>query len=138
MLLVSRAIFNGVAPLAPGSSTRSVFLPRYAGDPSRSRAIVVPIPCNRVLYGLDVASPRNLMLWNGVAAARALVERAVAGGEVDHVIAHTLPGPNPSTGVLVSLGLKHVDDQEDPEAGAVWDGLGCRKRRPHDLRHTAA
>ena len=31
-----------------------------------------------------------------------LVERAVASGEVDHVIAHTLPGPNPSTGVLVS------------------------------------
>ena len=32
-------------------------------------------------------------------------EHAVASGEVDHVIAHTLPGPNPSTGVLASLGL---------------------------------
>ena len=39
----------------------------------------------------------------GTAATRALVERAVAGSEVDHVIAHTLPAPNPSTGVLVSL-----------------------------------
>lgn len=29
-------------------------------------------------------------------------------GEVDHVTAHTLPGPNPSTGVLVSLGFQHV------------------------------
>jgi RimJ/RimL family protein N-acetyltransferase len=57
----------------------------------------------------------------GVAAARALVEQAVASGEVDHVIAHTLPGPNPSTGVLVSLGFEHVDDQEDPEVGAVWE-----------------
>ena len=56
----------------------------------------------------------------GVAAARALVERAVASGEVDRVVAHTLPGPNPSTGVLVSLGFEHVADQEDPEVGAVW------------------
>ena len=57
----------------------------------------------------------------GTAAARALVERAVASGEIDHVIAHTRPGPNPSTGVLVSLGFEHVADQEDPEVGAVWE-----------------
>jgi RimJ/RimL family protein N-acetyltransferase len=57
----------------------------------------------------------------GTAAARALVERAVASGEVDHVIAHTLPGPNPSTGVLMSLDFKHVKNQEDPEVGAVWE-----------------
>ena len=57
----------------------------------------------------------------GVAAARALVERAVASGQVDHVLAHTLPGPNPSTGVLVSLGFEHVDTHEDPEAGVVWE-----------------
>jgi len=59
----------------------------------------------------------------GAAAARALVERAVAGGEVDHVIAHTLPGPNPSTGVLRSLGFEHVEDREDledPEVGVIW------------------
>ena len=55
------------------------------------------------------------------AAARALVERAVASGEVDHVLAHTLPGPNPSTGVLVSLGFEHTDDQEDPEVGVDWE-----------------
>jgi RimJ/RimL family protein N-acetyltransferase len=57
----------------------------------------------------------------GTAAARALVERAVASGEVDHVIAHTRPGPNASTGVLVSLGFEHVADQEDPEVGTVWE-----------------
>ena len=57
----------------------------------------------------------------GAAAARALVERAVASGEVDHVIAHTLPGPNPSTGVLVALGFEHVADQRDPEVGTVWE-----------------
>jgi RimJ/RimL family protein N-acetyltransferase len=57
----------------------------------------------------------------GAAGARALVELAVARGEVDHVVAHTLPGPNPSTGVLVSLGFGHVADQEDPEVGLVWE-----------------
>ena len=57
----------------------------------------------------------------GTAAARALVERAVASGEVDHVIAHTRPGPNASTGVLVSLGFDHVADREDPEVGTVWE-----------------
>ncbi len=56
----------------------------------------------------------------GSAAARALVERAAASGEVDHVIAHTLPGPNPSTGVLLSLGFEHVDDAEDPDVGTIW------------------
>jgi len=57
----------------------------------------------------------------GSAAARALVERAVTSGEVDHVIAHTRPGPNPSTGVLASLGFEHVADQDDPEVGTVWE-----------------
>ena len=57
----------------------------------------------------------------GAAAARALVERAVASGEVDHVLARTLPGPSPSTGVLESLGFEHVDIQEDPEIGVVWE-----------------
>ena len=56
----------------------------------------------------------------GTAAAQALVDQAVASGEVDHVIAHTLPGPNPSTGVLASLGFEHFEDQEDPDVGAVW------------------
>ena len=63
----------------------------------------------------------------GVAAARALVDKAVASGEVDHVTAHTLPGPNPSTGVLVSLGFEHTDDQEDPEVGTVWEWRWTRR-----------
>jgi RimJ/RimL family protein N-acetyltransferase len=63
----------------------------------------------------------------GSAAARALVERAVATGEVDHVIAHTQPGPNPSTGVLASLGFEHVADQQDPEIGTVWEWRWTRR-----------
>ena len=64
----------------------------------------------------------------GTAAARALVERAVAGGEVDHVIAHTLLGPNASTGVLVSLGFEHATDQENPEVGTVREWRWTRLR----------
>lgn len=56
----------------------------------------------------------------GVAAARALIEHALATGEVDRVVAHTLPGPNPSTGVLASLGFAHTGEREDPQVGAVW------------------
>ena len=52
--------------------------------------------------------------------AALLVSTAAESDAVTQVIAHTLPGPNPSTGVLVSLGFEHVDDQEDPEAGPIW------------------
>ena len=66
----------------------------------------------------------------GAAAARALVGRAVASGEVDHVLAHTRPGPNPSTGVLVSLGFEHTDDRADPEVGVVWEWRWTRSLSP--------
>lgn len=56
----------------------------------------------------------------GAAAVRALVARAVRTGEVDHVVAHTLAGPNASTGVLRSLGFELVGEREDPEVGPVW------------------
>ena len=78
-------------------------------------------PADRAVeIGYELA-PEFRGLGFGTAAARALVERAVASGEVDHVIAHTLHGPNASTGVLVSLGFEHVADQEDAEVGTVWE-----------------
>jgi RimJ/RimL family protein N-acetyltransferase len=70
----------------------------------------------------------------GAAAARALIDRAVASGEVDHVLAHTLPGANPSTGVLVSLGFEHTDDREDPEVGLVWEWRWSRTVERLDQR----
>jgi RimJ/RimL family protein N-acetyltransferase len=72
-----------------------------------------------VEFGYEVA-PEFRGRGLGAAAARALVDRAVASGEVDHVVAHTLPGPNPSTGVLTSLGFERTEDAEDPEVGTVW------------------
>jgi ribosomal-protein-alanine N-acetyltransferase len=56
----------------------------------------------------------------GAAAAAALVDRAFASGLVDAAIAHTLPGPNPSTGVLESLGFSRDGEIEDPDEGTVW------------------
>jgi RimJ/RimL family protein N-acetyltransferase len=78
-------------------------------------------PLDRAVeIGYEIA-PEFRGLGFGVAAARALVDRAVASGEVDQVVAHTLPGPNPSTGVLVSLGFEHVADDVDPDVGTVWE-----------------
>jgi RimJ/RimL family protein N-acetyltransferase len=85
-----------------------------------SGGFAAPPLARTVEIGYEVA-PEFRGRGFGVAAARALVEVAVASGEVDHVTAHTLPGPNPSTGVLVSLGFAHVADQDDPEVGTVWE-----------------
>ena len=94
-------------------------------DPATGRLLgsggfAAPPVDRTVEIGYEVA-PEFRGRGYGTAAARALVERAVTSGEVDLVIAHTRPGPNPSTGVLVSLGFEHVADQEDPEVGAVWE-----------------
>ena len=56
----------------------------------------------------------------GAASARALVDRALQSGQVDRVVAHTLAGPNASTGVLLRIGFEHIGEQEDPEAGLIW------------------
>ncbi|MGH3579118.1 MAG: GNAT family N-acetyltransferase [Mycobacterium sp.] len=60
----------------------------------------------------------------GIATAvvRELLARASAAG-VRCVIAHTLPEPSPSTGVLSRCGFVHVADVADPDAeidGVVW------------------
>jgi [ribosomal protein S5]-alanine N-acetyltransferase len=111
--------------LRSASEAERLWTMQFFVDPSNGRLLgsggfAAPPVARSVEIGYEIA-PEFRGRGIGVAAARALVERAVASGEVDHVIAHTLPGPNPSTGVLVSLGFEHVDIQEDPEAGAVWE-----------------
>ena len=96
------------------------FIDSEAGRLLGSGGLAAPPVDRSVEIGYEIA-PEFRGRGFGTAAARALVERAVATSEVDHVIAHTLPGPNPSTGVLVSLGFEHVADQEDPEVGTVWE-----------------
>ena len=85
-----------------------------------SGGFAAPPTDRTVEIGYEIA-PAVRGQGRGTAAARALVDRAVASGEVDHVLAHALPGPNPSTGVLESLGFEHTDNQEDSEAGVVWE-----------------
>lgn len=54
------------------------------------------------------------------AAAQAMIDKALATGEVDSVIAHTLAQDNPSTGVLRKLGFSQEATVTDPEEGDVW------------------
>ncbi len=96
------------------------FVDRATGRLVGSGGFAAPPVDRTVEVGYEVA-PEFRGQGFGAAAAGALVEQAVASGAVDHVVAHTLPGPNPSTGVLVSLGFEHVADQQDPDAGAVWE-----------------
>ncbi len=93
-------------------------------DPATARLVgsggfAAPPVDRTVEIGYEVA-PAFRGRGFGTAAARALVERAVASGEVERVVAHTLPAPNASTGVLLALGFEHVADKDDPELGAIW------------------
>ena len=107
-------------PEADRSWSMQFFIDRATGRLLGSGGFAAPPVDRAVEIGYEVA-PEFRGRGFGAAGARALVERAVASGEVDHVVAHTLPGPNASTGVLMSLGFGHVADQEDPEVGLVWE-----------------
>jgi len=113
------------APEADRSWSMQFFVEHATGRLLGSGGFVGPPVERTVEIGYEIA-PEFRGHGFGTAAAQALIERAVDGGEVDHVIAHTLPGPNPSTGVLVSLGFEHVDDREDPEVGTVWEWRWAR------------
>ena len=108
------------APEADHAWSMQFFVDSATGRLLGSGGFAAPPVDRAVEIGYEVA-PEFRGQGFGSAAARALVERAVASGKVDHVIAHTLPGPNASTGVLVSLGFEHVADQEDPDVGTVWE-----------------
>ena len=96
------------------------FIDHATGRLLGSGGFAAPPVDRAVEIGYEVA-PEFRGRGFGSAAARALVALAVASGEVDQVVAHSLPGPNASTGVLVSLGFGHVAVQEDPAVGVVWE-----------------
>ena len=52
--------------------------------------------------------------------AAGLISIAKSHAPFPKVFAHTLPGPNASTSVLIQLGFRHVGDATDEEAGQVW------------------
>ena len=99
--------------------TMQFFVDTATGQLVGSGGFAAPPANGAVEIGYEVA-PAFRGQGYGTAAARALVEQAAAAG-VGRVVAHTLPGPNPSTGVLVSLGFTHDGEAEDPEVGTVWE-----------------
>ena len=115
------------APEADHGWSMQFFVDPATGRLLGSGGFAAPPVDRAVEIGYEVA-PAFRGQGFGTAAAGALVQRAVASGEVDHVIAHTRPGPNASTGVLVSLGFEHVADQEDAEVGTVWEWTWTRSR----------
>jgi [ribosomal protein S5]-alanine N-acetyltransferase len=51
---------------------------------------------------------------------RALISIAQSSPLVRRAIAHTLAERNPSTSVLRSVGMRFVDEVQDPDDGPVW------------------
>lgn len=105
------------------------FIDDATGAPIGSGGYTGPPSDRTVEIGYEVA-PAFRGRGLGAAAARALVERAFDGDEVDQVIARTLPGPNASTGVLESLGFRRVGERttRTPESS----GGGPWRERPVD------
>ena len=56
----------------------------------------------------------------GLGAASALTEQAFDSGEVEAVIAHTLPIEGPSTKVLQRLGFIADAEVQDAASGTLW------------------
>ena len=106
------------APEADRAWSMQFFVDGATGSLLGSGGFAAPPVERAVEIGYEIA-PEFRGQGYGTAAARALVERAVASGEVDHVVAHTLARPNASTGVLLALGFEHLGDHDDPEVGTV-------------------
>jgi RimJ/RimL family protein N-acetyltransferase len=56
----------------------------------------------------------------GAAMASELCRIANESGQVERVIAHTLPEPNASNSLLRKAGFSHVGEVIDPDDGHVW------------------
>ena len=96
-----------------------LFLDADSGSLVGSGGFVGPPVDGEVEIGYEVA-PAFRGLGYGSAAAAALRDKAVASGEVDSVIAHTLAIEGPSTGVLTALGFERVETLTHPEEGELW------------------
>lgn len=82
----------------------------YKGPPSVDGGVEIAYRVDPVYEGQGYATE----------AAQALVLYAFGSGEVRLVLAHTLPGPNASAGVLTKCGFRWTGEVVDPEDGLVW------------------
>ena len=82
----------------------------YKGEPDAEGCVEI---------GYEIrASHRQMGL--ATEAARALVENALAHESVKKIVAHTLPGENPSARLLQKIGFIRTGEVEDPDDGPVW------------------
>jgi len=77
-----------------------------------------------VEIGYEVA-PALRRKGYATAGAKALIDKACAGGGVTMVVANTLPDVDPSNAnasvaVLRKLGFERAGEAEDPDVGTVW------------------
>jgi RimJ/RimL family protein N-acetyltransferase len=70
-----------------------------------------------IAYGIE---PDHQGKGYATEAAEALTRFAFSTPGVHRVRAHTLPGPNASTGVLMKCGFECLGEVMDPEDGRVW------------------
>jgi RimJ/RimL family protein N-acetyltransferase len=70
-----------------------------------------------IAYGMDADQQGK---GYATEAAQALVAFAATSGEVNLVLAHTLPGSIASQKVLAKSGFRHVGEVVDPDDGLVW------------------
>ena len=96
-----------------------LFFDAESGALVGSGGFVGPPADGTVEIGYEIA-PAFRGLGYGSAAAAALRDKAVASGEVETVIAHTLAVEGPSTGVLTALGFERVATLTDPDEGELW------------------
>lgn len=130
----------GDVEVAPGWAVFDEVLPvlarQLADDPDAgrwgTRLFLLDAPATLVGWGGFKGPPREGGVELGYAIAPSfrrrglaseattlLLEEAYGDPEVDHVLAHTMPGDAPSTGVLRRAGFAHVGEAE--EAGErVW------------------
>ena len=79
------------------------------------------------LNALEGAVPVTVVDNSSSSSVREATEAASAGvafafrdARVNAVLAHTLPGPNPSTRVLEKLGFARAGEAQDAVAGTAW------------------
>jgi [ribosomal protein S5]-alanine N-acetyltransferase len=70
-----------------------------------------------IAYGIAPAYQRQGFATE---TAAALVDFAIASGNLTLIRAHTLPEPNASTHVLTKCGFQKIGEVNDPEDGLVW------------------
>lgn len=112
--------FLAAAPDADRRWTMHYFVEETSGRLIGSGGYVAPPAERTIEIGYELA-PEFRGQGLGTASARALVDNALASGEVDRIVAHTLANENPSTGVLRSLGFTLEREIEDPSEGTVWE-----------------